>query len=133
MVVFVRRTTNIPTGGSMRRVAVMAALALAAAIFIPAAGPVSAQGNDVLVSNGSPVGPFAPNKQNEPALAVDANHPNIMAAGANDEIDLEQCNAAEDNTCPFTEGVGVSGIYLSTSPATTIRNATRRPVQSEPC
>ena len=69
-----------------------------------------AAGGDVLVSNGSPPTPFPQNKQNEPAIAVDANHPNILVAGSNDEIDLAPCVGS---SCPFTPGIGVSGIYFS--------------------
>ena len=70
---------------------------------------------DVLVSNGSPSTPFPLNKQNEPAIAVDANHPNILVAGSNDEIDLAPCAG---NSCPFTPGIGVSGIYFSSDSGT---------------
>ena len=70
---------------------------------------------DVLVTNGSPSTLFPQNKQNEPAIAVDANHPNILVAGSNDEVDLAPCVGS---SCPFTPGVGVSGIYFSSDSGT---------------
>ncbi len=93
----------------MRRVSVLFATALALLL----AAPASAAPGDVLVSNGSQTGPFSQNKQNEPAMAIDANHPNVVVAGSNDEIDEEACNAGNPTRCPFTAGIGVSGFYYS--------------------
>jgi len=74
-----------------------------------------------LVTVGSPVGNHPQNAQNEPALAIDPIHPNILAAGANDLVDMQPCSRLASTTAgacsfplgTFNLGVGLSADYFS--------------------
>jgi hypothetical protein len=87
-------------------VAVFCALCLAASAFASE------------VSVGSPSDTTPQNHQNEPAVAIDANHPTVAVAGWNDFADTAPCpqaDALQFGTCadPADDGVGGSAVAFS--------------------
>ena len=91
-----------------RKLALALVFAVSAALALPALA--SAQTPDAKVSVAGPITPYLPNAVNEPALAIDANHPSVLAAGANDLVDSAPCNGS---SCDLTPDIGISGIYFS--------------------
>src|SRR2546425_310459 len=70
------------------------------------------------VSVGSPAGTTPQNHQNEPSVAIDANHPSFAVAGWNDFVDWAPCpqaRATQRGTCsdPADSGVGLSAVSFS--------------------
>jgi hypothetical protein len=74
-----------------------------------------------LVTVGSPQDRHPENAQNEPALAVDPMHPNVLVAGANELVDMQPCSQQAATTAgacsfplgTFNLGVGLTGVYFS--------------------
>jgi hypothetical protein len=68
-----------------------------------------------------PGGHHPRNAQNEPALAVDPTAPDILAAGANDLVDMQPCSQQASTTAgacslplgTFNLGVGLTSVYFS--------------------
>jgi hypothetical protein len=83
-------------------------LSVVAAWALPAGA--GAQVAETKVSVAGPSTPYLPNGVNEPALAVDANNTQVLAAGANDLVDSAPCNGS---SCDLTPDIGISGIYFS--------------------
>ena len=78
--------------------------------------PASAAGTDVRVNVANPATPFATDKSAEAAIAINPANPNMVAAGAFDEVDEAPCGTAQSSSsspCPFVTGVGTSGVYFS--------------------
>jgi hypothetical protein len=98
----------------MRGIVVISAVA-AALLMLAGAAPgfaeTSVAASDSLVSVGSAPDLVLRNMQTEPAVAVDASRPDVLAAGANDFIDIQPCVG---RVCKGPgRGVGSSGVYFS--------------------
>src|SRR5262249_43616589 len=90
-----------------RSAIVVALLALIAALAVPALA--SGASTEAKVTVGSPTTPYLPNGSNEPALAMDANHPAMLAAGANDLVDSAPC---QGSNCNLTPDIGISRFFF---------------------
>jgi hypothetical protein len=102
------------------------------ALLAPAM-PVSAVSTDTLIDYGSNKHLFSQSKENEPSVAIDPMHPNVLAAGVNGNVDFEACNAGDPTTCPFTDGVGGAGISFSTDSGATWTAPTYTGISARNC
>jgi hypothetical protein len=107
----------------MRRPTILAAIGLVALLLAVVAPSAAAQASatSALVSVGSPTNNHPQSAQNEPSLAVDASRPTVLAAGANDLVDMQPCSRLASTTAgacsfplgTFNLGVGLSAVYFS--------------------
>jgi hypothetical protein len=95
----------------------LAAMAATLLCSLVVAGSAFAAGIST-ASNNSPLDTTPQNHQNEPAVAIDANHPNVVVSGWNDFVDWAPCpqhDTVSDGTCadPADDGVGLSAVAFS--------------------
>jgi hypothetical protein len=96
-------------------------LLVAMLVSLSPAASASPPATDALVSVASPVDKHPQNAVNEPSLAVDPTRPAVLAAGANDLVDMQPCSRQASTTAgacsfplgTFNLGVGLSGVYFS--------------------
>ena len=110
-----RLATKYP---SMLRLVLLACCAAASSVA-PWASPTV----ESVVTTSAPSGPFNRNSHDEPAMAVDASRPSILAISAHEYMDQQPCSKAAATTtgrCTFAVGglssslgVGLTGIYFS--------------------
>lgn len=111
-----------------RVLVVIGALALVAPAM-----PVAAVSTDTRIDFGSNKHVSPQNRENEPFVAIDPAHPNVLAAGVNNNPDGEACNAGDPTTCPFTDGVGGAGISFSTDGGATWTAPTYTGISARHC
>jgi hypothetical protein len=127
----------------MRRFAVLAVAAIAAAVLVAVALAVTfvdVQANDPQVA-GDPTSNttarFPTNKSNEPSIAVNPLNADFLVAGANDEQRQPPCGpgpvrgSVPANDCSFFPGVGSDGFYTSSTGGTSWINRGLLPGYSE--
>ncbi len=98
-------------------------LACCAAVATAARPWASSPAVESLVTVTAPSGPFNRNSHDEPAMAVDASRPNVLAIAAHELMDQQECSkavATATGLCtPSVNGlasnlaVGLTGIYFS--------------------
>src|SRR5512132_2085259 len=121
--------------------AVAGLVSLLLAVIAPSAAAQPPAATSALVSVGSPTNQQPQNAQNEPALAVDASRPNILAAGANDLVDMQPCSQLASTTAgacsfplgTFNLGVGLTGVYFSFDSGNTWIQPTYRGLTAANC
>ncbi len=111
---------NFPMNFAVRGARTSATLALvimtvvAVALVLPTASVAASKPSITNVQvNRTFSGPFPTNKQNEPSLAQNPTNALNLIAGSNDEIGEPACTDTTPSSCPFVNGISVSGFYAS--------------------